>query len=269
MSSEECERVDDAPHAGQKAGLDAGVSKPKLIRCVPAEFNLSLYDAAEGFGAKAWAEQLAKRVLIENGFRTGDSGCVDQLMPTLLANPLQPFTYDRRIQSSIQQSSLPSYANRSIRGLSVADLNRCAGLAASNCCPSDKAFDECVRADPSLSSLAPFGHLLVDLTATDGVILEDFKRWLAGHREGSNVEAVAFHRNSLAEEMKQWHACKALAYFDLKAWGRWKGLRISEQAMADVLFPNAPATERLRASKRAVDQIFTFKTVDALLASGH
>lgn len=96
-------------------------------------------------------------------------------------------------------------------------------------------------------------HVVVDLTATDEQIKNDFNRWLTQYREFKGIKPRK--RNFTKNDMEEWVKLKLLAYLDLILIANNENQKITQAEIGKLLYPDVlgevvDPTERIRKTTR-------------------
>ena len=109
----------------------------------------------------------------------------------------------------------------------------------------------------------PEKMLLIDLNATDAVLIFEFKRWLKNKRAklGSNLPKTGFNT-------AEWDRYNVLGFIDIDIFARATGSTISNSTLGDLLFPDeidVDLSERVRKVVRPMaEKIVDFDYITSL-----
>ncbi len=92
---------------------------------------------------------------------------------------------------------------------------------------------ECLGEDYQFS---PFALAHVDLNASDGELVDDFRTWLAAARKSRNIQPATDAFSDRDREL--WGKMRILAFIDLTLWAQARDLKISLPVMGRALFPD-------------------------------
>jgi hypothetical protein len=112
-------------------------------------------------------------------------------------------------------------------------------------------------------------ELTLDLKATDKLLVEDFKKFLAAARKNI-VPAVgkARQRKFTKSDFVSWASLNILAYIDLTTWAVISNISIPQRIIGEAIYPldcDADLTERIRKStKPLADKLLTPFTLEPL-----
>lgn len=113
------------------------------------------------------------------------------------------------------------------------------------------SFDSEIMKSSAAYGSHQFGHISVDLSATDGVILESFKSWLGTRREemANYYETNERVKKFTQKDFAQWTNKKVLPYLDIQILGKHFGFSTPYHVIGELLFPDeveVDTTERIR-----------------------
>lgn len=265
-------------------------------------FDLSLYERASEFELTKWVEQIAKRAAIKSAINANDKILLDALVPDLIGEPFAD--YDFKYINTTQSIKDLDYTTGAVIPLGFSDLKRLQllrlELSLDELDAGDElklqnifdagdeltlqsfldvidelklqkghdAIDEWSSQNEALQALRHFGHLKVDLNARDADILANFQHWLTTYRATVEVDGLKmFYRRDFAAETADWRKSKILPYFDLTAWAKWSGVKLTDSDKVDLLFPHYTSfstRDKLRSIQRKAAEILTMSNAMAL-----
>lgn len=86
-----------------------------------------------------------------------------------------------------------------------------------------------------------YPHLIVNLGASDDQLKADFAAWLQTRREHSATRA-----RFTPVDFQRWHRHRALAYIDLTLFAGHQQMLLTDQILANHLFPDDPVADKVR-----------------------
>ncbi|SFN01789.1 hypothetical protein SAMN05660284_00257 [Formivibrio citricus] len=108
--------------------------------------------------------------------------------------------------------------------------------------------------------------VVVNLQASDDLIMDEFKKWLADQRA---QHPLPENKIINEQDFKKWQAYQIFPYFDLMYWATLEGVKIDESALLDALFPcgiNGDERHAIRRAKDWAKKVICRETVDMLHA---
>lgn len=228
-------------------------------------FDNSRYLPAGRFTVEQWVQQIAKRSIVAKALEANDRETLDLMLPHLMADPLSayPFLYNNT-SSAVRALD---YATGPVVPMAFGDLDRLQGLRSSFPSAGIDAIDEWSGAHDELAALKDFAHLKIDLNARDEDLFASFEAWLKVYRSKAGVPpSEVVYRKSIEDETADWHLSKVLPYFDLTAWLTWSKVKMTQDQVAGLLFPNDNAVDRekLGPIRKKASRILTMATAMSL-----
>lgn len=231
-------------------------------------FSLAGYAPLRAMSTRQWGQQILKRVAIRDVFDTlrtmpKDSPLrdwwleqIEEQMQTLLTNPLAVIANDSPKLNPVRPMSLHEMENIGRK------FERWYSVLAKQ--PLDKELP----LDNLLGSNNFLGHLVINLAARDKDILAAFSAWLQTRRESFSNPSTGKTLRGTA--ILEWTGTQVIPFFDLILWGLWKGKKLTEDSIVNLLFPNEFDTEahvKIRATTNAYKTYMTMANAAALISS--
>lgn len=221
-------------------------------------FSLVRYEVTATLSADQWIDQVAKRAVINGALRSEDQNSLDQLLPDLIDAPLADWPFRYR-----NTDDRESFRCEPVTPLGEKQLERLSVATPSVLALSDFVDQRWVLNEEQMS-MSRFGHIRVDMNASDGDILMAFHQWLERYREASTPGLKTKQPSvNLLSETADWHRRGLLPYFDLIAWSTWAKIRLTESDLLALLYPQNFEAPRhiLRTLARQSSEVFTMPNV--------
>lgn len=104
-------------------------------------------------------------------------------------------------------------------------------------------------------------HLRIDVAATEEQLVQDFRKYVREIKARLRMDALPV-KNVNMIQTKKWHEQKVLPYLDLTLWCEYKGMRITQQRIGSLLFPDEieiSLDERVRKTVRPLaEQLISY-----------
>lgn len=228
-------------------------------------FNNSRYLPARNFGVEQWVQQVAKRAIVAKALEADDRGTLDVMLPQLMADPLSEYLFGYNNTSSAVSGL--DYATGAVVPMTFSDLDRLQGHRSSFRLSGIDAIDEWSSTHEELAAVRHFAHLKVDLNARDEDLHASFDAWLKAYRLKAGIPSFkVVYRKSIDDETADWYLSKVLPYFDLTSWLAWSRVKMTQDQVAGLLFPNEVGVDRekLGPIKKKASRILTMATAMSL-----
>ena len=247
-------------------------SDRELIDQVREWFSLDKYHPAAEFVPAEWADQIAKRVVINNALKVQDESLRDSFkpfledaIPALMEEPLSHFGFGYKNRPDVVDA--PTYSTPTVLPLRFNDIDRLALLIDEHQPGEDEFVDAWSIKKPDLGLLA-FGHVIVDLKARDEDIITDFKRWLTNFRKETNHAPPKPHPKAPGNRFAHWHPLELFPYFDLIAWGLHHQVQLKQEILIELIYPGQDVDpSRFRKLKDRIPEVITLENAIALSIS--
>jgi hypothetical protein len=228
-------------------------------------FDIARYAPAGRFEVGQWIQQIAKRAIVAKAIEANDRETLDAWLPQLMSAPLSDYAFQYKNTSTAVRGL--DYATGAVVPMAFADLDRLQGLRSSFPSSGLDAIDEWSSAHDELAAVRHFAHLKVDLNARDDDLHASFEAWLKAYRSKAGVPpSEVVYRKSITDETADWYLSKVLPYFDLTAWLAWSRVKMTQDQVARLLFPNDDTVDRekLGPIKKKASRILTMATAMSL-----
>lgn len=221
--------------------------KMKCPDTLPDWFKLENYQSCENFGPVEWYACLKKRAhvaLVVEGLPPDEPASIRTTLAAMRERPLGAANERNELIATLA----PRPAVRTATWTELGRASRLDRLADSAQAPAWQALGTATASNnqmalPSDALIIP-GWLdkesdaavaIVDLNATDSVVVSAFKLWL------KQARAAATHKTATRNRPNtdRWAEYGLLPYLDLQIWCIEVGCRISEEDMATALRPNS------------------------------
>ncbi len=103
--------------------------------------------------------------------------------------------------------------------------------------------------------------ITVDTYLDDKTLIESFKKWLKNARQEESEKAI---RPFSDQDFEKWNRYKILQVFDIDAWSMMAGIKVTDSALANVLWPD---TDRNAEDISPLDRLrkVTRKTISSVI----
>lgn len=256
-------------------------------------FKLSKYDVTKKFGLKEWEKQLSIRSEMwdclnddTNKFKEAAGLWIDKIK----LNPVLSYPFEQGLEYKLEQQQVPELDEKCLYSVySTPAINFWLPAHDSKL---DDVWEACklenkMRATKEQTDLAmtavdllyiergvrfeEITHVVVDLTATDKQIIDDFKVWLSSYRKKIGYQANK--KPFTDKNFKDWASSRVLPYIDLLLVCKADNLKITQKDLAELIFPDefkADIEERIRrTTKPKAKWLMSDETIKALLAQLH
>lgn len=181
-------------------------------------FCLKKYEPLREFTQLQWGQQIARRHFLLTAAAKNRDGypnmqVLQMLLPPIMENPCSDWDY--------------STSRTSFRELTRNDISRLADLAAIEPGEGGSSVDGMVG--DIVGGQGWFGHLLIDLGASEKDLIESFRQWLRNRQHSLNNFPP---RSNPCGQLK---ASKVLSYCDLIGWAAWSGIALKENDLIELL----------------------------------
>ena len=222
----------------------------KSVKELPKSFCLENYAGTESLDAGGWAQALLVRERLQRRYKYSNlvSGVVnDQFIYTLFKDPL------------FQRKSSPIQINRleigepPLRQLTVSDLHELIYFL--NAYPGAKEVDRHYAnlwSNKTIERLSESAetftsahvdsiyssnkiYLSVDMTCSNELLIQEFKRVLMSAREARDIDHKK-DSNFNDENFKKWHKLAILPYLDLSLWAKANGVSIKPSVFSKAIY---------------------------------
>lgn len=215
---------------------------------LPEWFDLEKYKGCAEFGAVEWYACIKERAHVAHVVSClppGESGSIRAKLGRMRAHPLAAASRKRDIVDALT-------SRRSVRTATWAELSRAAVLdrfSGSEQAPAWGAVG--TDAESPVGELLMPGWLdreadgavaIVDLAATDAVLLAEFKAWLASARASRPPQQSTRNRPAV----DRWAGYGLLPYLDLAIWGLETDTEIPVDVLRDAIRPRHSDSEHIR-----------------------
>lgn len=231
---------------------------------LPEWFDLEKYKGCAEFGALEWYACIRERVRVAHvveALVSGERGSIRKKLASMRAHPLAAI--DRK--EELIQQLLPRPAVRSATWQALERAARLDRMTNSKQAPAWESLGDAIRlASPDnelgneralqesetlmipgwLDREADAALAIVDLSATDAVLVDAFKEWLIQARAGQPTVARKKTRKRYAIE--RWAGYGLLPYLDLKIWAIETGTKIPLDVLRDAIRPRHSDSEHIR-----------------------
>lgn len=234
---------------------------------LPDWFDLKNYDSVANMDLSGWAQALQIREIITSAARAKNKNNIEEIIKHLVHAAKHPDAGWDKKGLQIPESWLHSLGMCAVSPVSVGMI----GIAWSEV-PSEgdwgdykhyfesgepkinpEIMEKYERLDETPLEEIYFAKLpegksyleytggltfaFVDITASDERLIEEFKSWLKEARARAKMVEPKPHKFTSADLMK-WHEKQVLPYIDLTNWAQLKDIKITQQEIGNVLFPN-------------------------------
>lgn len=247
------------------------MAKIDRVEDLPEWFDLKNYEECMHFGARRWASNLEVRSIIFGCFETlekhhipvelypQEMDWLPQVIADLRATPIEAGPNEK--QGPIRALLYDDIAHRCLDDRKDQKLAEHWQQLSSN--PSNGNSDFLFSEVGQITTLFDTGHpIMVDLRATDSVLIEAFAIWL---KENRSKRAASSASKRERPAYKDWARYGLLPYLDLSIWAKETGTQIPHHVMAEAVgYRKGGDSFRKTVPKLAADLMYSLAELDAL-----
>lgn len=240
----------------------------EIMNQISVWFQLRKYDQFREMTAHQWGTQMSRRLLIDQMLTAVMGPPMDETVRGLITKQLDEYMDDLIKNPLGKDIDLPTKL-QPIAPLTVQNIENIHTLLTKwyRKLPSMQVTDS-----TELDSLFGLqngmaGCLFVNLGARDSEIISEFKSWLEQRRSVMTRKSAPAKLRTKA--LHEWVNGKLLPYSDLMMWGRWQKLQVTEDMLAEVLFPGMEIDPhvKIRPVKEMFDKYMTAENAFALVSA--
>lgn len=242
----------------------------RYLKQGPDGFSTEKYVGAVRLRPTEWADQIEHRLILERLITMPVPAERQQVhllqfesaVATLLRAPLTP----------VERPAVPFFTvlpsmRQVVSQLTVDDMRTILLQIERNCdgpaiAPDRRAVDDIFQPWSLPLGSDRIARVNIELDAGEDVVVEHVRELLRAYRNKASAAVPPLTRNQFI----QWHLNRVLPYADLMLWSTWRGGRLTEEKLIELLVPEEKdgLSHPLRNTKRDFKKVFRQETVDAL-----